>query len=77
MHLQATIACLNILDETGAVTSEVSLVVKSLVGCISRNGCSCDAYGILSLNIYLYVMFNSSRKALNNMQDSKEPESFY
>ena len=69
-----TMACLNILDETGGITGEVYLVVKSIVGCISQN--SCDVYEIFSLNIQLGVMFNSSRKALNNMQDSEESKVF-
>lgn len=66
-----TITCLNRLDETGSVSSEVCHRVKSLVEGIRQNGsCCCDAYEIFFLDIYLDIMFNNSRKAEN--RDSEE-----
>lgn len=67
-----TISCLNILDETGAVSSEVCYRVKSLVECVRQNGPCCDTYETFSLDIFSDTRLNYFRKAENRMLDSEE-----
>ncbi|XP_020241992.1 uncharacterized protein LOC109820275 isoform X2 [Asparagus officinalis] len=66
-----TISCLNILDETGALRSEVCHIVRSLLECIRKSG-SCDACEMYSLDMHLDILFSSCWKTEKNMQHYEE-----